>query len=72
MSEQKWISIHKALPRDGDYIQGKSATGKWVEVWDSDEPLGQMTEWRPLTKIESKVEQVRGWVDNRVEGREHV
>lgn len=43
-----WISIHKRLPEHGQKIIGKSETGEWKEIWDSSEPVGKMTHWKPV------------------------
>lgn len=73
----KWISIHKQLPADGDWISGMSNTGCWEERWDSNEPIGKMTHWRPNPKTVSvplpSPSPYRladeGWIDNTLEKR---
>lgn len=50
-----WIDITTVLPKDGSLIKGKNAEGKeWVETWDSQEPLGEMTHWAALTVVPPK------------------
>lgn len=49
-----WISIEDSLPEDGQHIEGRSGYSKvfWEEVWNEDEPLGNMTHWRLSLKGE--------------------
>jgi len=57
----EWTSITDSLPEDGQLIDGLSSTkddvselpAAWTEVWDSDEPLGYMTHWRPAERSET-------------------
>ncbi len=44
----KWISVNDSLPLEGQQIDGKNLNGEqWSEIYDSSEPVGYMTHWRP-------------------------
>ncbi|WP_136420323.1 hypothetical protein [Herbaspirillum sp. ST 5-3] len=43
-----WISLNDRLPSHGQLIRARSDNGEWNERFNSNEPLGFMTEWRPL------------------------
>jgi hypothetical protein len=44
-----WIKITDSLPLNGRVIEGRNETGgTWTEIYDSEEPLGRMVEWRYL------------------------
>lgn len=43
-----WIMVETALPRHGQLIEGRNGEGRvWKETWDSSEPIGLTTCWRP-------------------------
>jgi len=43
----KWISVKDRLPEYGQFIDGKNINGDtWAEAW-GEEPLGNMTHWKP-------------------------
>jgi len=52
--EIPWIDIREYLPKDGDDVIAKSATGWWAETWDNDEPIGQTTHWKLIPIQEFK------------------
>jgi len=44
----EWISCEEKMPDHGQSITGKNEfMSMWEEEFDSDEPLGQMTHWKP-------------------------
>lgn len=49
----EFIEVRKRLPKCGQRIQGLSLSGAWIETFDPNEPLGNMTHWRAAGDDES-------------------
>lgn len=63
----EFIDVRKRLPARGQRIQGLSRSGAWIETFDPDEPLGNMTHWRAVDADanDSTEQPVSGAVDER-------
>lgn len=46
------ISVTTQLPKDGQFIIGRSELGFWIEEFDRSEPIGGMLEWKPTTETD--------------------